>query len=107
MSGASGVAGTPNGETFRDGLQEELYLARLFVQQRFALGAATDNDEDDLHQLGSPRPMRYRSVTADKISIADYFDLNSCRFQHTIPPPNGAHGNMLAIAAVLLPGLGR
>ncbi|GAC1588506.1 MAG: hypothetical protein NVS3B25_05200 [Hymenobacter sp.] len=35
------------------------------------------DDEDDLNQLGGTRPARYLSVTAGKISIADYFDQNS------------------------------
>ena len=58
LSGASGMAGALNGETFRVGSQEPvLYLARLFVQQRFALGSETENDEDDLNQLdGQKRP---------------------------------------------------
>lgn len=78
LSGASGMAGALNGETFRVGSQEPvLYLARLFVQQRFALGTEAENDEDDLNQLSGSRPTRYLSVTAGKISIADYFDQNS------------------------------
>ncbi len=78
LSGASGVAGALNGETFRVGSTEPvLYLARLFVRQRFALTADVENDEDDLNQLGGPRPTHYLSVTAGKFSIADYFDQSS------------------------------
>ena len=78
LSAASGVAGALNGETFRVGSTEPaLYLARLFVQQRWALGRETASDEDDLNQLAGPRPARYLGVVAGKISIADYFDQNS------------------------------
>jgi len=78
LSGASGVAGALNGETFRVGSTEPvLYLARLFIRQRFALTADVVNDEDDLNQLVGPRPTHYLSVTAGKFSIADYFDQNS------------------------------
>ena len=78
LSKSSGVAGALNGETFRVGSAEPvLYLARLYVQQRWALGTNTTTDEDDLNQLAGPRPTHYLSVTAGKISIADYFDQNS------------------------------
>ncbi|RZK52399.1 MAG: hypothetical protein EOO59_13730, partial [Hymenobacter sp.] len=78
LSGASGVAGALNGETFRVGSAEPvLYLARLFLQQRFALTDETVDDEDDINQLGGPRPTRYLGVVVGKISLADYFDQNS------------------------------
>jgi len=78
LSGASGVAGALNGETFRVGSTEPvLYLARLYLQQRFALGTEMVDDADDFNQLGGLRPVRYLSVTAGKISMADYFDQNS------------------------------
>ena len=78
LSKASGVAGALNGETFRVGSAEPaLYLARLFLRQRWALGTETANEEDGLNQLAGPAPTHYLSVTAGKISIADYFDQNS------------------------------
>ena len=78
LSKASGVAGALNGETFRVGSAEPaLYLARLFLRQRWALGTQTANAEDDINQLAGPVPTHYLSVTAGKISIADYFDQNS------------------------------
>ena len=78
LSGASGMAGALNGETFRVGSTEPvLYLARLYLQQRFAIGTETVDDDDDLNQLGGPRPVRYLSATVGKISMADYFDQNS------------------------------
>ena len=78
LSGASGVAGALNGETFRVGSTEPvLYLARLYVQQRWALGPETVPEEDDNNQLAGARPVRYLSLTLGKFSLADYFDQNS------------------------------
>jgi len=78
LSGARGIAGFTNGETFRIGdPAPNLYLARLYLRQVFALGAATEVDEDDLNQLAGPRPTRYFAVNLGKISVADFFDQNS------------------------------
>ena len=78
LSKSSGVAGALNGETFRVGSAEPvLYLARLYLRQRWALGTETAVEEDDINQLAGPGPTHYLSVTAGKISIADYFDQNS------------------------------
>lgn len=78
LSAASGVAGALNGETFRVGSTEPaLYLARLFLQQRWALDAETATDEDDLNQLAGPSPTHYLGLVVGKISIADYFDQNN------------------------------
>jgi high affinity Mn2+ porin len=78
LSGASGVAGALNGETFRvASTMPTLYLAQLYVQQRFALTTETRDQSDDLDQLAGPAPARYLSVTAGKFSLADYFDQNA------------------------------
>ena len=78
LSGARGIAGFPNGETFRIGdPSPNLYLARLYLRQTFALGADTDVDEDDFNQLAGPRPRRYFAVNLGKLSVADFFDQNS------------------------------
>ncbi len=82
LSGATGIGGAPNGETFRIGdPSPQVYLARLFVRQVWALDAAPnqaqEQDEDDLNQLRGPRPAHYLALTAGKFSIADYFDQNS------------------------------
>ncbi|GAA4352008.1 hypothetical protein GCM10023185_11200 [Hymenobacter saemangeumensis] len=78
LSGASGVAGATNGETFRIGDPSPLlYLARLYLQQRWALGSETTVDEDELNQLAGPRPNRYLGLIVGKFSIADFFDQNS------------------------------
>ena len=78
LSGARGVAGFPNGETFRIGdPAPNLYLARLYLRQTFALGPDTDVDEDDLNQLAGPRPKHYFALNLGKFSVADFFDQNS------------------------------
>ena len=80
LSGARGVAGFTNGETFRIGDPTPvLYLARLYLRQVIALGSdlAAEGDEDDLNQLAGPRPARYLALTVGKFSIADFFDQNS------------------------------
>ena len=76
LSGARGIAGFPNGETFRIGdPSPNLYLARLYLRQVIALGA--DADVDDLNQLAGPSPRHYFAVNLGKFSVADFFDQNS------------------------------
>jgi len=78
LSGARGVAGFTNGETFRIGdPAPNLYLARLYLRQTFALGTDAGVDEDDLNQLAGPRPKRYFAINLGKFSTADFFDQNS------------------------------
>ncbi|WP_245843687.1 carbohydrate porin [Niastella vici] len=78
LSSAMGVAGFPNGETFRIGSPKlKLYLARLYLEQKFALGAGKEVETDDLNQVQQHVPARYISVRAGKFSIADFFDNNS------------------------------
>ena len=78
LSGARGVAGFVNGETFRIGdPAPNLYLARLYLRQVFALGSSTSTEEDDLNQLAGPRPERYFALNLGKFSTADFFDQNS------------------------------
>ena len=78
LSGATGIAGAPNGETFRIGdPSPQVYLARLYLRQVWALGAEREQDEDDLNQLKGNRPAHYLALNVGKFSIADYFDQNS------------------------------
>ncbi|MDO7848753.1 carbohydrate porin [Hymenobacter sp. M29] len=78
LSSARGIAGFPNGETFRIGVADPvLYLARLYVRQVFAIGPENDVDEDDLNQVAGPTPRRYFAVNLGKFSVADFFDQNS------------------------------
>jgi len=78
LSGATGIGGAPNGETFRIGdPSPQVYLARLYLRQLWALGASEEEDEDDLNQLKGTRPAKYLALNVGKFSIADYFDQNS------------------------------
>ncbi|MGI4741922.1 MAG: carbohydrate porin [Janthinobacterium lividum] len=78
LSGATGIGGAPNGETFRIGdPAPQVYLARLYLRQLWSLGPAEEDDEDDLNQLKGTRPARYLALNVGKFSIADYFDQNS------------------------------
>ncbi len=78
LSGATGIGGAPNGETFRIGdPSPQVYLARLYLRQLWALGSAMEEEEDDNNQLKGTRPARYLALNVGKFSIADYFDQNS------------------------------
>lgn len=78
LSGATGIGGAPNGETFRIGdPAPQVYLARLYFRQLWALGTEHEEFEDDLNQVAGLRPKRYFALNAGKFSIADYFDQNS------------------------------
>ncbi|MGA7162053.1 MAG: carbohydrate porin [Bacteroidota bacterium] len=77
LSGATGVAGFPNGETFRIGNPApELTIARLLVNQRFDLSDTHSKVEDDENQLAESRATSYIDITGGKISMIDYFDKN-------------------------------
>jgi high affinity Mn2+ porin len=77
LSGATGVAGFPNGETFRIGNPApQVTIARLFIMQRFDLSETRTTVEDDENQLMESRPDAYIDITAGKISMIDYFDKN-------------------------------
>ena len=78
LSGAFGIAGFANGETFRIGSpQLKLYVARIYFEQKFAIGDGASLNEDDLNQLREYAPAKYISIRAGKFSLADFFDANS------------------------------
>lgn len=78
LSGATGIGGAPNGETFRIGdPAPQVYLARLYLRQLWALSKETTDFEDDINQVAGPRPTRYLALNVGKFSIADYFDQNN------------------------------
>jgi len=87
MSGGSGlsktlgVAGFPNGETFRvGGAEPKIYIARLYLSQYFEWGTEKEAIEDDVNQLAGLRSKRYLKVTVGKFGMADFFDGNE--FSH-------------------------
>jgi high affinity Mn2+ porin len=78
LSHTLGVAGFPNGESFRVASPEpHIYIARAFVRQTFAAGSETEAVAENLNQLGGRRPVRRWTVTAGKFSITDIFDDNA------------------------------
>lgn len=77
LSGAVGMAGSSNGETFRVGSPSPtLYWARCFLKQTFPLGKEKEWQEDDANQLGGFKPKNYLNFYFGKFSLGDLFDNN-------------------------------
>ncbi|RYF77619.1 MAG: hypothetical protein EOO39_03480, partial [Cytophagaceae bacterium] len=79
---AVGIAGFPNGESFRIGSPKPaVYMARFFIEQVFALkGAQPEDIQSEANHVKQRRPDSRVVITAGKFSIADIFDNN--RFSH-------------------------
>lgn len=81
LSKTLGIAGFPNGETFRvGGAEPKIYIARLYLKQTFEWGAEKEAVESDANQLAGLKSKRYLSLTAGKFGMADFFDGNN--FSH-------------------------
>jgi len=81
LSQTLGVAGFPNGETFRvGGVQNKIYIARMFFKQSFEWGKEKDTIGDDADVLGGLRSKRYFFFAIGKYNMGDYFDQNN--FSH-------------------------
>jgi high affinity Mn2+ porin len=87
MSGGSGlsktlgIAGFPNGETFRvGGAEPKIYIARLYFTQNFEWGNDKEYIADDVNQLAGWKSKRYLKITVGKFGMADFFDGNE--FSH-------------------------
>ncbi|MGZ3871717.1 MAG: carbohydrate porin [Mucilaginibacter sp.] len=81
LSKTLGVAGFPNGETFRVGAAEpKIYIARLYFKQNFEWGTEKDTIKSDANILGGLKSKRYFSLAIGKFGMADFFDNNS--FSH-------------------------
>jgi high affinity Mn2+ porin len=81
LSKTTGVAGFPNGETFRVGsASPAIYIARLYLRQTFEWGKEKDTITDDQNQVAGLKSKRYLSITAGKFGMADFFDGNN--FSH-------------------------
>ncbi len=81
LSGALGMAGSSNGETFRVGNPEPtLYLARGYFRQTISLaekGTMGDHPvADEANQLSGYAPIDYLRLYIGKLSLADLFDNN-------------------------------
>jgi len=78
LSKATGIAGFPNGETFRIGsAAPKLYVARAYIEQKISLISKTTLIEDDQNQLRENAPAAYLAIRAGKFSLADFFDDNT------------------------------
>jgi high affinity Mn2+ porin len=81
LSQTLGIAGFPNGETFRvGGAQNKIYIARLYLKQNFEWGTEKDTVEDDINQLAGLKSKRYFSFAIGKMNLGDFFDGNN--FSH-------------------------
>jgi high affinity Mn2+ porin len=79
ISAAKGIAGFPNGETFRIGSTDpKLYIARLYLRQHISLKKnAVEKIEEGSNQVAEIVPANRLSFTAGKICLADFFDKNT------------------------------
>ena len=82
LSGARGIAGFTNGESFRVGdPTPALYMARYYLQQYIPLSKNKyDTIEEDANQIKEIVPASRITLTAGKFSVSDFFDDNS--FSH-------------------------
>jgi len=77
LSKVLGLAGPPNGETYRvDSPELKANLARIFLRQTFDLGGAREGQEDDQNRLQGTVPASRIVVTLGKVSGTDIFDDN-------------------------------
>jgi high affinity Mn2+ porin len=81
LSKTTGIAGFPNGETFRvNSVEPQIYIARLYFKQTFEWGTEKDTIQSDANVLGGLKSKRYFSFALGKFSMADFFDGNN--FSH-------------------------
>ncbi len=77
FSGATGVAGFPNGTTFRVGSPAPtLYMARLFLRQTIPLTKEMELRPDESNKVAMMVPTERIIITAGKFSMSDIFDQN-------------------------------
>ena len=73
-----GVAGFPNGETFRIGSPlTTVYVGRLFLRQHIAIGNSEEVEEfNDVNQVHEKIPSSRITLSLGKFSLSDFFDNN-------------------------------
>src|SRR5207253_6441589 len=78
ISATKGVAGFPNGETFRIGdPSPTFYVARFFLQQHIALSNSSyEKVSAEPNQLSRFIPVSRITISAGKFAISDFFDQN-------------------------------
>jgi hypothetical protein len=78
VSSVLGMAGAPNGETYRVGNPAfRASIVRAYLHQTWNLGGEDQKVEDDAHQLAGSRSSRRLVLTAGKFSVMDVFDNNT------------------------------
>ncbi|MES2689057.1 MAG: carbohydrate porin [Bacteroidota bacterium] len=78
---ATGVAGFPNGETFRVGNPKpQIYVARLFIEKYIPLGMEKSYRGEEYNAVAAYIPEKYIRLIGGRFAISDFFDNNS--FSH-------------------------
>ncbi|MEO6833881.1 MAG: carbohydrate porin, partial [Chitinophagaceae bacterium] len=78
LSGAQGMGGSSNGETYRVGdPAPTLYLGRAYLNQNFALSKEGDYTSDDANIISEFVPKNRLSLMLGKFSLGDLFDNNN------------------------------
>jgi high affinity Mn2+ porin len=79
LSSTLGIAGFPNGETFRIGAPVSVvYVARLYISQQINLDPNNlDTLDDDANQLKMVVSRKRLTISFGKFGIADFFDQNA------------------------------
>ena len=81
FSNTTGIAGFPNGEAFKVGSRSPLAkISRLYFEQTFALGRATETIKSSQNQVAVHRPVERLTLTIGKYAVIDIFDDN--RYAH-------------------------
>jgi high affinity Mn2+ porin len=81
FSGTSGIAGFPNGEATRVGVENPTpYIARLYLRQNFGLGGGREFAPDSINQVAGERDVNRLAITVGKLAAPDMVDDN--RYAH-------------------------
>ena len=79
LSSTLGIAGFPNGETFRIGAdQTVVYVARIFLRQQINFDREHfDTLDDGINQVKERVSTKRLTINFGKVGIADFFDQNT------------------------------
>jgi len=78
LSGATGIAGFTNGETFRVGNPKpQVYVARLYLDQYIPLTRNSSYQEEDINRLAGNIPDKYLRIVGGRFAVSDFFDCNT------------------------------
>ena len=76
FSNTNGLANFPNGEIPRVAKATPTpYIARLYINQDFALGDEREAIESDENQLAGSRPAKRYSISIGRFTLTDYFQV--------------------------------